>query len=55
MKGMTGEGIAENGGVSIPQSLPTASQEARRELERLQASFSSLAACPFFYKILKII
>jgi len=38
--------VAENGAVSIPQSLPTASQEARRELEQPRANFSSLAALP---------
>jgi len=40
--------VVENGGVLFPQSLPTASQEARRELEQPRASFASLAALPYF-------
>ena len=38
--------ITENGAVSIPQSLLTASQEAWRELEQLRGSFASLAPRP---------
>jgi len=46
---MGASSVAENGGVSIPQSLPTASQEAWRELEQPGVGFSSFAAPPFIY------